>query len=724
MKTTLIMFLLLLSSSGFISSQTSQYPLVTLHDINYVPDSTTGWPNSPWAGDTVRVQGTVIVRPLIDSVTDRRTIMYAPHAFESVIQTSDGSPWSGLVIYQGDTNATATKFDLCDTARTYEFTGVVSPFPVSTELQLITAPTPIPVSLVSQQIKRPAPVTLTLDSCFNADGSFNIKLRKYNNMYVQIVPDANHPAIITSNLITNPIVSTAGGFNIDNGNGLMIQVYAQSRYFKTSPYYTIRPDYVPPPNGTRLSQISGLLQAYTNTWEIIPLYPNDLNNLLPPLPLITNCKRNPGVVPQNTPATVSATVVSMGAVIQKVQLYYTVNGILDSLIMIKGTGLDSTTWSCIIPGIAYDSAFVEYYVKATDNTLLSQTSPGNISNNRYSYFILNPGKPFTIQHVRYSPFGSGQSGYNGYPVTVSGVVTADTSDIPGNNAPNPPRVFIQNGSNPWSGISLGYKGAYGMNVLDLKQGDLVIVTGTPVLAGTSGIRLDTLTALTVVSHNNPLPSAHIMSTGTVGYSALGTVAAEQWNSCIVTYQTVTIDIANADGIYNYGESYCTDSYGGNHTRIIWSDGRTQFYAGPSAVVVNKGDNFASITGILGYSHSNYKLCPRNNNDIVGYVPTSVKNDNYVIPNQYQLYQNFPNPFNPSTVIKYLIPYESNVIIKVYNSIGQCIREFNAGTRQPGYNELIFNSSDLASGIYFYSIKAISTNGKKDFSAVKKMIVLK
>src|ERR1039457_1787164 len=44
---------------------TIEYRLVTLHDINFQPDSVTGWPNSPLAGYTVRVQGSVVCRPLV-----------------------------------------------------------------------------------------------------------------------------------------------------------------------------------------------------------------------------------------------------------------------------------------------------------------------------------------------------------------------------------------------------------------------------------------------------------------------------------------------------------------------------------------------------------------------------------------------------------------------------------------------------------------------------------
>jgi Secretion system C-terminal sorting domain len=104
--------------------------------------------------------------------------------------------------------------------------------------------------------------------------------------------------------------------------------------------------------------------------------------------------------------------------------------------------------------------------------------------------------------------------------------------------------------------------------------------------------------------------------------------------------------------------------------------------------------------------------------------TSVSNEVKVLPHEYTLFQNYPNPFNPSTVIKYAVPFESNINIRFYNSLGQIVREVNEGNRPVGNYEINFTSPGLASGIYFYSIKAISTDGKNDFIAVKKMILLK
>jgi hypothetical protein len=95
-----------------------------------------------------------------------------------------------------------------------------------------------------------------------------------------------------------------------------------------------------------------------------------------------------------------------------------------------------------------------------------------------------------------------------------------------------------------------------------------------------------------------------------------------------------------------------------------------------------------------------------------------------VPSEYNLSQNFPNPFNPSTVINYNIPQESKVCIKFYNFLGQCVREINEENKHPGYYDFKFNSSGLSSGVYFYSIQANSTDGKQSYKATKKMILIK
>ena len=90
----------------------------------------------------------------------------------------------------------------------------------------------------------------------------------------------------------------------------------------------------------------------------------------------------------------------------------------------------------------------------------------------------------------------------------------------------------------------------------------------------------------------------------------------------------------------------------------------------------------------------------------------------VVPSTYSLSQNYPNPFNPSTKIKYSIPQSSNVVIKVFNVVGDEVSILVDGQKQAGTYELTFNAENLPSGVYFYQLKA------GDFIQTKRMILIK
>jgi hypothetical protein len=89
----------------------------------------------------------------------------------------------------------------------------------------------------------------------------------------------------------------------------------------------------------------------------------------------------------------------------------------------------------------------------------------------------------------------------------------------------------------------------------------------------------------------------------------------------------------------------------------------------------------------------------------------------VIPSQFALHQNYPNPFNPSTTIEMALPVASNWTIAIYNIAGQKVSEFN-GYNEAGIHKVVWNTTNEASGIYFYKI---STG---DYNATKKMVLLK
>ncbi|HEY6436138.1 MAG TPA: PQQ-dependent sugar dehydrogenase, partial [Ignavibacteriaceae bacterium] len=91
---------------------------------------------------------------------------------------------------------------------------------------------------------------------------------------------------------------------------------------------------------------------------------------------------------------------------------------------------------------------------------------------------------------------------------------------------------------------------------------------------------------------------------------------------------------------------------------------------------------------------------------------------------FELKQNFPNPFNPSTVLQYNIPEESNVQIVIYNSLGMQIDIIENGTEHSGFYEKTWNAERFVSGIYYARIMAQSTSSGKVYSNVIKMLYVK
>ncbi len=110
-------------------------------------------------------------------------------------------------------------------------------------------------------------------------------------------------------------------------------------------------------------------------------------------------------------------------------------------------------------------------------------------------------------------------------------------------------------------------------------------------------------------------------------------------------------------------------------------------------------------------------------NVAVWSPVSSIADGRGIPTAYGITQNYPNPFNPSTRIEFALPEQANVVLKVYNLLGQEVKELVMGEYTAGYHTVTWNATDNASnkvpsGVYFYRITAGS------FSKTTKMVLLK
>ena len=88
------------------------------------------------------------------------------------------------------------------------------------------------------------------------------------------------------------------------------------------------------------------------------------------------------------------------------------------------------------------------------------------------------------------------------------------------------------------------------------------------------------------------------------------------------------------------------------------------------------------------------------------------------PAGFSLFQNFPNPFNPSTTIKYELPNSSEVRLSLYDLLGREVSTLVNERRDAGVHEARFDGSGLSSGVYFYRIEAGS------FVQTRKLILLR
>jgi hypothetical protein len=167
---------------------------------------------------------------------------------------------------------------------------------------------------------------------------------------------------------------------------------------------------------------------------------------------------------------------------------------------------------------------------------------------------------------------------------------------------------------------------------------------------------------------------------------------------------------NGESVRLYNDSnMIIDSlkYGNRHPWPIMPDG-----GGPTLALKNPDmDNALPVSWTASKNHGT----PGAKNDTYIELPV---NSVPQIPFEFQLYPNYPNPFNAATTISYQLPEPSLVNISIYNVCGQLVKMLINENVQPGYHSMKWEAHNLCSGIYFYKISA------GNYSAIGKCLLLK
>ena len=100
------------------------------------------------------------------------------------------------------------------------------------------------------------------------------------------------------------------------------------------------------------------------------------------------------------------------------------------------------------------------------------------------------------------------------------------------------------------------------------------------------------------------------------------------------------------------------------------------------------------------------------------VTTNIDQDASV-PTTIALYQNFPNPFNPSTTFAFDLPHAGEVTMAIYNSLGMNVGSISKGVLPAGSHTILFDGRNLATGVYFYRLHVDGA-----ILSIKKMMIIK
>ncbi|MDP8206547.1 MAG: YCF48-related protein, partial [Candidatus Electryonea clarkiae] len=175
-------------------------------------------------------------------------------------------------------------------------------------------------------------------------------------------------------------------------------------------------------------------------------------------------------------------------------------------------------------------------------------------------------------------------------------------------------------------------------------------------------------------------------------------------------------ITFADSLIGWAVGYSGVSYftidGGNH----WQNYEiTSEYSYSDVDFINSTTGW--ITGVHEYFNNDHSCVLKTMNG--GYVLTIPEEKELFLPNNISILSSYPNPFNPSTTIRLGLPYTTSINVAIYNIIGQKVAQLATGRYSAGYHSIIFNASELSSGIYFIHA---SVPGK--MNEVRKIVLMK
>ena len=170
-------------------------------------------------------------------------------------------------------------------------------------------------------------------------------------------------------------------------------------------------------------------------------------------------------------------------------------------------------------------------------------------------------------------------------------------------------------------------------------------------------------------------------------------------------------VPSLEGKYIYGD-YCSSK--------IWSLDYNGITPPVNEYLLNVSGSLTSF----GVDEQNELYITSFNGNIYRFTPTVTSVENGITVTDYSLDQNYPTPFNPSTILKYNLPEDSDVTIRIYDALGKEIDSITTGFQQKGGYQKTWSAEGFASGVYYVKMNAQSLSSDKTYSNVIKMLYVK
>jgi hypothetical protein len=642
---------------------------VRMSDLMRTDDDGTGMDHSYSVGDTVSIHAIV---------TAPTGLFYAGAGVKFLMEDMHGGPWGGILSYDPD----STAFPVLVPGDEVVATGYISEYStgdganmtelfITEEIQILSIGNPVPDPVECE-------TGILLDE-WTAE--------QYGTVFVTcdsaIVQHAEDPN---------------GVWSIDDGSGLaLVDDDSDSLYGAA---------YEAPPQGAFIEKITGWLyhHGYYSTLGLGWYYIEPLGTSsiivggIPPV--ISGTMRDPGAPTSADDVTVSAEIIDdSGVDPSNVFVHYNLGLNGGDFTDVPMTTANDTLYEGVIPAQAEESV-VAYFVSAMDDSGGVSVDP-DTSSGMYFYYVKD--EALTPYEVQYTPFASGDSPYDGYEVTISGICTADTQFYGA--------YYIQSDAGPWNGVMIDDDGFAPI------MGDELQVTGT-VEEYYLLTQITDVTDVQVLSSGNPLPDAVLVPTGELG---TGAPTAECYEGVLVMVEDVEVT-----DLLNYGEWEIDD---GSGPYLVDDRCDYPYTSDPedpdtTKTLLTVGWGFTDIVGIGDFTYSTYKLQPRSADDFGDYFNMPAEDGDGMKAQTFALRQCYPNPASAEgTTISYRLPSNTRAQLVVYNALGQAVAmlvdaDQSAGTHRVSWNGTDMDGRKLPTGVYTYRLKAGSSISSRKLILVR------